>query len=492
MPPLRDLREYIDLTEEMGLLKKIDGADWKLEIGALSDLYRRRKSTLFDSIKGYPKGYRVFTNIFASENQMRLILGIPPDVTMLECVSLLRKRLSQFKPMPPRKVKTGPILENVLTGDKVDLLKFPIPLWHELDGGRYMGTADMVITKDPDTDWTNYGTYRVMVHDKTNAASYMSPGRHGRMIREKYWSRGQSCPVAVVCGEDPTLFVPSLTSIPYGISEYEYAGWLRGEPVDVVVGPTTGLLLPASAEIVIEGEIPPPDVESREEGPFGEWTGYYASKSRKEPVIKVKAILHRNNPILTGVSSGLVPSEVRGNPIRAAVLWDQLERAGVPGITGVWYLEPGGSYFLIAISVKQAYPGHARMVGTAAAGCREGAYLSRFIIVVDDDIDPTKEDDVWWAMASRCDPATSIDLIPNCWSSPLDPRLDPEKRQKGDFSASKAIIYACKPFHWIKDYPVTVKGSTELMEKVIKKFKSQLTDTTDADLKHLASAKVVK
>ncbi len=491
MNVIRDLRDYIKVSEDLGVLKKIDGADPELEIGALSDLYRRRKSTLFDKIKGFPAGHRVFSNIFAVDKQQKALLGVPMEATTLDFIRQVKRKMVEFRSIKPIEVSRGPVMENIMKGSDVDLLKFPTPRWHEVDGGRYIGTADSVITRDPESGWVNLGTYRVMLQDKNTTGCYMSPGRHGRFMREKYWQKGQNCPVAVVVGNDPLLFTMSQTSVPQGISEYEFAGWLRGEAIQVVKGPYTGLPIPASAEIVLEGEMLPPEKESRSEGPFGEWTGYYASGSRSEPVIHVKTVLYRNDPILTGVSSGLVPSEVRGNIIRSATLWSQLEAAGVPGINGVWYMEPGGSYLLIAISIKQGFPGHAMQAGLAAAGCREGSYLNRFTIVVDDDIDPTNENDVWWAMASRCDPKTSIEVINNCWASPLDPRLEPTKRAAGDFSSSRAIINACKPYHWMKDFPRVVNTSSELAEKVIAKYKNILTDLSPEDLMRASRSKVV-
>jgi 4-hydroxy-3-polyprenylbenzoate decarboxylase len=489
----RDLREYIAKSEEMGVLKKVDGVDWDLDIGTLSDLHHRRKSMLFDNIPGYPAGYRVLSNVFATEKQQKLVLGIPLELGTLDFIRYLKDKLTQFKPLPPVLVKTGPVLENVMTGQDIDLFKFPIPKWHELDGGRYIGTADLVITRDPDEGWVNFGTYRVMVHDATTAASYMSPGKHGRLMREKYWAKGKSCPVAIVCGVDPGVFAASFISEPYGVSEYEYAGWLRGEAVEVVEGPMTGLPIPANAEIVIEGEIPPLEVESRPEGPFGEWTGYYASGSRVETVVRVKSILYRDNPIILSVSSGLVGSEVRTNPMRSAMLWNQMEQTGVPEIKGIWFLESGAAHFTIAVSIKQSYPGHARQAGMAAAGCRQGAYLNRFVIVVDDDIDPTNEDDVWWAMATRCDPATSIDVFPGSWASPLDPRLDPERRERRDYTNSRALVYACKPYHWINEYPSVVKNITpELLEKIIHKYPEAVADIPEEDLKRISTRKVLK
>lgn len=489
---IKDLRDYIKLTESLGLLKVIEGADWNLEIGALSDLYRRRKSTLFDKIKGYPEDYRVFSNIFATEKQQKALFGVPLEATTMEFVQDIKKKMAAFSSVKPIEVSRGPVMENIMRDGDVDILKFPTPRWHEVDGGRYIGTADLIITRDPDSGWVNLGTYRIMIQDKNTTSCYMSPGRHGRFMREKYWQRGQNCPVAVVCGHDPLLFSMSMTSVPFGVSEYEFAGWLKGQPIEVVKGPYTGLPIPASAEIVLEGEMPPPQKESREEGPFGEWTGYYASGTRNEPVIHVKSVLHRNSPILMGVSSGLVPSEVRGNVFRSATLWSQLEQAGVPGIAGVWYLEPGGSYLLIALSIKQMFPGHARQAGMAAAGCREGSYLNRFVIVLDDDIDPSNEDDVWWALASRCDPKSSIDIIDNCWASPLDPRLEPARRSVGDYTSSRAILYACRPYHWMKDFPRVVNSSPELVDSVIKKYKNILSDLSAEDLYRASRSKVVK
>ena len=164
---MRSVREFIEKCEELGDLKRIDGADWNLEIGALTDLYRRRKVVLFDNIDGYPEGYRVLSNIYATDRQQKLALNAPMELSTLELVKFVRNKFGHVQRIPPRIVKNGPIMENVLTGSDVNLLRFPIPKWHELDGGRYIGTAHLVITRDPDEGWVNVGTYRVMVHDKT-------------------------------------------------------------------------------------------------------------------------------------------------------------------------------------------------------------------------------------------------------------------------------------------------------------------------------------
>ena len=237
--------------------------------------------------------------------------GLPLEATGVQMVQEWRKKMKGgIKGIPPRKVKTGPVMENVDRGKKVDLYKFPTPKWHELDGGRYIGTGNLVIMKDPDSDWVNLGTYRVQIHDKNTATIYISPGRHADIIRHKYWEKGLSCPVAVVCGSDPLLWTASSNPIPSGVGEYEYTGWLRGRPTDVIDGPVTGLPIPAAAEIVLEGELVPPNKKCRQEGPFGEWPGYYAHGAREEPIIRVKGLYFRNDPIIAGAPPLKPPSAI--------------------------------------------------------------------------------------------------------------------------------------------------------------------------------------
>src|SRR5262249_55791121 len=140
------------------------------------------------------------------------------------------------KTLPAEYVDSGPVFENVLTGDEVDLLKFPTPLWHAGDGGRYIGTGSYNVTKDPDEDWVNIGTYRAMIHDKNSVGFYISPGKHGRMHRDKYVARGEKMPVAIVLGGDPLTFLAACSESPYGVPEYDIVGQYRGSPVKLVRG----------------------------------------------------------------------------------------------------------------------------------------------------------------------------------------------------------------------------------------------------------------
>ncbi|MBI4186472.1 MAG: UbiD family decarboxylase [Chloroflexi bacterium] len=466
-----DIREFIKRVKELEGYKLVEGADWDLEIGAITHIMIETPDSplvLFDNIKGYQAGYRVVSNMFTTPRRTALALGLPlVDLKGLSLVRAWRDRLrEEVKLVSPAVVKTGPVKENILTGDAVDLYKFPAPKWHELDGGRYIGTGCMVIQRDPDEGWVNVGTYRVQVHDKTTATVYMAPGRHGDIIQRKYWDKGLPCPVAVSCGQEPALWAASTWSIvPWGVSEYEYAGGLKNKPIEVVKGEVTDLPIPARAELVLEGDIVPPEVEVRQEGPFAEWLGYYGY-SRPVPAFKVKAILHRNNPIIMGAP----PFKIQGRQIfnkptmHSALTWNELDRQ-VPGVKGVWIAEEAATSILI-ISIEQKYPGHAKQVALAAAGINITGYMVRIVIVVDDDIDPSNISDVLWALGTRWDPATSTDIIDGCWGSLIDPRLSPEKKNRGDLTHSKAIILACKPYHWMKEFAPAVTISPELLKRV--------------------------
>lgn len=470
-----DLRVFIAELEKLKEIKTINKADWNLEIGVLTELGDERNlpALLFDNIVGYPAGYRVLTNLVATPKRLAITFSLPPGISNVEIVRQIKEKFKSLKSIPPATVKSGPILENIQKDDEVNLLKFPAPFYHELDGGRYMGTADMVIMRDPVGKWVNMGTYRIQLHDKNTLGLYISPGHQGRLIRENYWAQGKACPVAVVFGAHPLVWVPSTLAIPWGVEEMGLVGGLMGKPLEVVTGELTGLPIPAYGEVAIEGECPPPNVESRKEGPFGEWPGYYGSGARTEPVIRVKRVLHRNNPILTG-SPPLKPpaSGTASYMARAANLWSEIEKLGIPGIKGVYQLRAGGSRYLSVVAIEQKYAGHARQVGMAVMSTPEGAYHGRYVIIVDDDIDPSNQEDVFWAVSTRCDPALDIEIIRDCWSTPLDPIMSPEKKAKGEFTNSRAIINACRPYHWRKEFPLVNRASDELRNRTLAKWKS--------------------
>jgi UbiD family decarboxylase len=272
--PYEDVRQWLELVESMGELKRINGADWNLEIGTMAELiYRERSGTipalLFDRIKGYPEGFRILFGQQTSYRRLALMAGLPMDSVGLKLVSRFKEKLAKLRPMPPRVVKTGPVFENMMASDAIDILKFPVPKVHELDGGRFIGTACIAVTRDPEDGWLNLGTYRAMVHDANSVGLFMSSaGKHGRMHMEKYFKRGKPCPVVLCVGQDPLLLLAAGNPIELGYSEYDYCGGIRGRPYDLVEGQVTGLPFPAHAEIAIEGFLHPGDVKP--DGPFGE------------------------------------------------------------------------------------------------------------------------------------------------------------------------------------------------------------------------------
>jgi len=475
MAPRQDLRAWIAQMEAAGEVRHISGADREREIGGIVDIHQRRignPAVLFDDIPGYAKGYRVLANFLTSTRRINMTLGLPESGSEIELVQFWRRYMKELPSIPPVEVTSGPILDNVFEGDEIDLFKIPVPKWHEDDGGYYIGTGDMVIMKDPDTGWINYGAYRVQAHDKKIATVMCSKGKHGDMIQRKYFERGLPCPVAVVCGVHPALFMVAGLEIPYGTNEFDAAGGLIGEAVQVIHGPKTGLPIPAHAEIAFEGFIYPDD--RIDEGPLGEWTGYYAGGLKKEPVIHVETMMMRNSPILLGAIPGIPPDDdsfYRGS-YRAGAVWNQLEAAGVPQVKGVWSHAAGGSRLWLTVAIKQQYGGHSKQAGLIASQCHAAAYVNRFVVVVDEDIDPADMDKVIWAMCTRFDPREGMEVLRGCWSSALDPMAYSEDDPRN----ARVVIDACKPWRRRATFPKDVRTSPELEQEIRAKFGKLIPD----------------
>jgi len=473
-----DLRQFIDAAKKVSEWREIKNANWDLEIGALieatAELIPQPPLLIFDEIKGYPAGFRVLGLSFAAYKRVALALGLPPDRSKLELVRLASRKIHSAKPIPPKEIARPPVMENVMTGAQVDLRKFPALRSHEGDGGRYLGTGDVVINADPESSFINMGTYRMQLHEPNLLGLWMSPGQHARMICMKYWEKGKSCPIVATFGQDPLTFMASNTKIPWGSSELDYVGGLRGRPLEIIRGPVTGLPIPAHAEVAIEGEVPPPSEQARDEGPFGEWPGYYSGGTvgtgEPQPVIRIKALYHRNNPILQD-EAPLWPGAYRMDlSLRAGLLWDQLESAGVQDVVGVY----DHTKYLWVVALKQRYGGHAKQAAHVALAASASARHGRYVVVVDEDIDPTNLKEVLWAMETRVDPAKDIEIVEGCWSTPLDPRMTPEQKATRDHTNSRAIFYAVRPFAWRDKFPQVSRVKRELRDAVVKAYKDIL------------------
>ena len=469
-----DLREWLDHAERLGEVRHVRGATWQEDIGLAAEAILRAENgpcVVFDDIPGCPKGFRLLLNIFAGTRR-NMTFGFPGHLSKWELSEAYRDAfLKDMKLVPHEIVADGPVLENVMTGDDVDVLKFPAPVWHEKDGGRYIGTGTYSITRDPEENWLNAGAYRAQVHDRNSVGVLMAAGHHGYLHREKYWKNGEPMPIVMVLGGDPLAFFYGGTEAPYGVFEMDIIGGLRGRPVRMVKGRVTGLPFPAHAEIVLEGYVTPN--KRMTEGPFGEWTGHYAGGAAPRPVLDIKPIYHRNDPILLGVPPmGAGPDEMARYRavLRSAMVKQNMTAAGVPEVAQVWCHEIGGSRMLHGVAIRQKYPGHATQAGFIAAQCGAAAYASKYVIVVDDDVDVTDLDHLLWAMLTRTEPKESIQFIQNAWDSPADPRLSPERRTAGDMTHSVAVINACKPYHWRDRFPPSNTPSPEVARKAKEKF----------------------
>jgi 4-hydroxy-3-polyprenylbenzoate decarboxylase len=475
-----DLREWIARIEGLGELQHVAGAHWDLEIGTLSEINYRRKppaALLFDEIVGYPRGYRVLTGSMSNARRMAVTLGLDPSLDTASLVQELRGKPMQWEAAAPRfepeVVTTGPIFENVVERCNVDLTRFPAPRWHEHDGGRYIGTGVAVVTSDPDTGRINVGAYRMMIQEDGRTATINAEaGKQGRAQYERWFEKHGKAPVVASFGHDPLLLMVAGTEIPNTISEYAYAGAMIGQKIPIVRGELTGLPIPAAAEIVVEGWIRPDRL--LQEGPFGEWTGYYSGSLRPVPVLEVERLYFRNDPIILGTPPGKPPNDYSYMRalLKSAMIRDELVKVGVRDVRGVWSHEVCGGRLLIVVSIRQRFCGHSRQAGFMAAQCPAAAYMNRFVIVVDDDVDPMNLEEVMWAVSTRCEPAEDIEIMRKSWGSKVDPMLaDPAVPYN-----TRALIDACRPFEKINTFPRVAQSTPRQVRETVAKWKTLFAD----------------
>jgi 4-hydroxy-3-polyprenylbenzoate decarboxylase len=393
-----------------------------------------------------------------------MILGKDPGLSMVqltkEWVSLVVKEV-----IPAKEVKDGPIYENIVDGDKVDTFAFPSPKFYELDGGRYFGTAVFMVIEDPETGRINLGTYRMGVLDNKTVGVQILKGKTADRILKKYGKAGKKMPACAIIGGDPLHIFASAATMVKAKSGYDVVSSLRGEPVEIVRAQLTNLPIPAAAEIVLEGEIDPERL--REEGPFGEYTGYYTEELIKpipKPALEVKRVYYRNNPILweTSVGRPVGDQHMLYAFTRNASLWTDLTKMEIPGIKSVYTLPEAAGRFWVVISVQQLYPGHAEQVGAAVIASNTGTYGVKGVIIVDDDIEADDLPRVWWALGTRYNPLRGTQMINRGRSTPLDPALGPDENK---FITSRIILNATIPFEWpVK--PTEIKLSDEVLARV--------------------------
>ncbi len=433
--PYLDLRDYLGRLEREGRLKRIAtrvDKDW--EISAVGRVAFRdipeaeRPALLFENVAGYDIPV-VLGALGGSRRIYALALEVEPEPRAI--TEAWRRAASS--PVAPRTVGGGPVKDVVREGDQADVTIFPIPTWTVgEDPGPYL-TAPLVVTKDPETGAHNVGTYRAQVKGPRTLGVWINFVQHGRKHVDMWEARGERTPVAIVLGTEPALGLCSVARVPYGVEEYAMAGGLRREPLEVAPAETVDLLVPARAEIVIEGYFRLHELER--EGPFGEYTGYMGPVADSY-ILDVTCITHRSEPIYHAFLSQMPPSEssmIRSIGRESAVAKTLMDDLRLP-VTDVHLLEAGGAAAYMAIRGRWEHEGQARQAILGAWSV--DPTLGKLCVAVDDDIDIRDPFALNWALSFRMQPHRDVFQVPGYPAVRLDPsqadesvlQLDPSRR----------------------------------------------------------------
>ena len=429
-----DLRDFIALLERRGELKRITvEVDPRLEMTEICDRTLRAggPALLFER----PKGHRVpvLANLFGTPERVALAMGEETVGALREVgrlLAMLRQpdppagmkdawsKLPLFKrvlDMAPRELARGACQESVLDGDAVDLGALPVQTCWPGDAGPLI-TWGLTITRGPEQPRQNLGIYRQQVIGRNRVIMRWLAHRGGALDFRDFQARnpGAPFPVAVALGADPATLIGAVTPVPDALSEYSFAGLLRGQRTEVVRCIGSDLQVPASAEFVLEGHIAAGD--EADEGPFGDHTGYY-NEVERFPVFTVDRITHRRDPIYHSTYTGRPPDEPSVLGVALNEVFVPLLQKQFPEIVD-FYLPPEGcSYRVAVVSMRKQYPGHAKRVMFAVWSFLRQFMYTKFVIVVDDDVDARDWHDVVWAISTRVDPARDTLVVEN---TPID------------------------------------------------------------------------
>ncbi len=464
----RDLRAYLAALEEKGKLKRVRKEvekDWEIAAVCRQVFFKmppeRRPAVLFENVKGF--SMPVVAGVLGISRQVYAI-GLETD--SLDGIN--RKWDHALgNPIPPRIVKDGPCKENILHGDQVDIMKLPVPIWTVGEDPGPFFTSPYVITKDPETGVRNVGTYRMQVKGRNKTGFLIGKQQDASWHIRKNEARNQPTPVAVVVGSDPSIGFVSVSKMSETLDEFSIAGALRGEPVDLVPCETVPLEVPATAEIVLEGEIP---ANVREpEGPFGEYTGYMGPPGL-QPVFNIKCMTFRNNPIYQAFISQRPPSEsscIRGVG-REWPLFKHLKYTLNLPIKDLRLKEAGGSGAYLVVSIKKQFTGQVRQVMSGIYSLRVG--FGKITVVVDDDIDVWDDFAVDWAISWRVRPDKDITIERDVQAVGLDPSQAPYSVPQHDpvrLVGSRLSIDATKKH----EYPAISLPPKEHLDLVASRWK---------------------
>jgi UbiD family decarboxylase len=444
-----DLRGWMSALRKAGELHEVDAeVDIDYELGTIMRLAQgpgTGPAMLFNNLKGYntPRSRcrRIFGSALNNNRRIAMMLGLPPETHARDLVKLGRTILQES--VPPRVVATGPCKDNIVLGKDVNLDQLPSPYWNRLDGGRYLLTFAGIVTKHPGTGVMNVGIYRGMVTGRDTIPILMWRAQNiGHHVTEWAARGAKEMPIAVAIGWEPSFGFCAGSPVPRGICEYDVMGAIRGEPVDLVKCETNDLYVPASAEIVLEGMLGLEEHTYQMEGPYAEFTGYFAGDRSPKPTIRVTAITHRNDPILRGTIEGCMPGSFSENAMissifRSSTAWNVLDRAGVPGITDVWG-PPVQAAINLNVAIKQTYRGQAKQVANALWGSSAAHVRYKHVTVVDDDIDIHDYAAIDWAIACRVNAGEDdIVIMPATFGLGLDPSTRKRDRNPTLFGTGK-------------------------------------------------------
>ena len=430
----RTMREFLSVLEKKGALRRISRpVDRMWEPAALAKwMYQalpaeKRFGMIFENVKG-SRIPIVTAALGANVHAYATALDVEPNGIN----DAWRKACRN--PLAPERVDNAPCQEVVITGKDVRLSYLPIPVWTPgKDKGPYITTN--TVTRDHDTAVQNVGVYRTMVRDEASVVANLGPGRQGTMHALTWTGRGKAAPIAWVIAAPPAVHLASVANLPYGMDEITIAGGMMGAPVRMVKCKTIDLLVPADAEIIIEGEIHPGETDM--EGPFGEFAGYMGVVERR-PVARITAITHRRDPYYYGYTSQMPPSESTTiqSLTNAGVLFKNLhDDLGEISVTDVFIDQNfGGNLGHVVIAMKPSYPAHSKKVGRLVADMTS---IKR-VTVVDDDIDIRDSTHVDWAMNSRFNAARDTMVIDDVF---VPTNVDPSVRTPGiDFSLGSKLV----------------------------------------------------
>lgn len=430
----KDLRDFIGQLEGRGLLKRVRAeVDPNLEMTEICDRVLRAggPAILFENPKGF--GIPVLANLFGTPQRVALGMG-EESVAALREVGRLLAMLKEPDPprgmkdawdklpifrkvldMAPKEVRNAPCQQRIVEGEAVDLARLPVQTCWPGDAGPLI-TWGLVITQGPEKPRQNLGIYRMQVIGRNRVIMRWLAHRGGALDFRDWQQRhpGEPFPVSVALGADPATILGAVTPVPDSLSEYAFAGLLRGARTEVVRSIGNDLQVPAGAEFVLEGHIHPDDMAP--EGPFGDHTGYY-NEVDDFPVFTIDRITQREDPIYHSTYTGRPPDEpailgVALNEVFVPILQKQF-----PEIVD-FYLPPEGcSYRMAVVSMKKQYPGHAKRVMFGVWSFLRQFMYTKFVIVTDDDVDVRDWNDVIWAITTRMDPGRDVTIVEN---TPID------------------------------------------------------------------------